>query len=136
MVSSLSLCVCVYLYICMSVLCCSVPFIYVVGHHSWSDVQAKASSLEGCISIGPWGHPEGKPWVYNPEGRIRQITVCNGSVVDSLYFQSESSNGVVWSEKYGGPGGSRSETVSIATFMLKDGSVEITRSSHKFYLFT
>ncbi|KAG5543205.1 hypothetical protein RHGRI_016079 [Rhododendron griersonianum] len=78
-------------------------------------IVAKASSLEGCISIGPWGHPEGKPWVYNPEGRIRQITVCNGSVVDSLYFQSESSNGVVWSEKYGGPGGSRSETVNITS---------------------
>ncbi|XP_058217230.1 agglutinin-like, partial [Rhododendron vialii] len=93
-----------------------VPFIYVVGHHSWSDVQAKASSIEGCISIGPWGHLEGEPWAYNPEGRIRQITVCNGSVVDSLSFQSESSNGEVeWSEKYGGPGGSRCETVNITS---------------------
>lgn len=129
MVSSLSLRVCVYLYICMSVLCCSVAFIYVVGRHSWSDVQAKASSLEGCISIGPWGRLEGERWAYNPEGQIRQITVCSGSVVDSLTFQSESSKGVVvWSERHGGPGGTYCETVSIAMFILKDGSVQITRS--------
>lgn len=139
MVSSLSfsLCMCVLIHMYVYILCCSVPFIYVVGHHSWSDVQAKASSLEGCISIGPWGHLEGEPWAYNPEGRISQITVCNGSVVDSLSFQSESSNGVVvLSEKYGGPGGSRCETVSIAMFMLKDGSVQITQSQVISFIFS
>ncbi|CAL5332264.1 unnamed protein product [Camellia sinensis] len=70
----------------------------------------KISSLEDCISIGPWGGGGGESWAYKPQGRISQIVVQHGLVVDSILFQSRSSDGLVdYSEKFGGPGGGRTE---------------------------
>ncbi|KAG5543198.1 hypothetical protein RHGRI_016072 [Rhododendron griersonianum] len=78
--------------------------------------RGKVSSTEGWISIGPWGGRQGEGWAYKPtEGFIiKQIIVRHGGAVDSLLFQSETSDGSLeYSERFGGPGGTRTDKVCI-----------------------
>ncbi|KAF7141557.1 hypothetical protein RHSIM_Rhsim06G0033000 [Rhododendron simsii] len=79
-------------------------------------MQGKVSSAEGWISIGPWGGRQGERWAYKPtEGFIiKQIIVRHGWAVDSLLFQSERADGSLeYSDKFGGPGGTRTDKVCI-----------------------
>ncbi|KAI8549681.1 hypothetical protein RHMOL_Rhmol06G0043400 [Rhododendron molle] len=65
--------------------------------------------------MGPWGGQQGEAWAYKPDGRITEIIVRHGGVIDSLLFKSESCNGFPLepSQKFGGSGGDRTDKVCI-----------------------
>ncbi|KAH7834204.1 hypothetical protein Vadar_013758 [Vaccinium darrowii] len=88
--------------------------------------QGKISGEKGWISLGPWGGRDREYWAYKVDGPIMQITVRHGTVIDSILFESKSSDGLVIrsSKKIGGPGGPKFETFCI------DSSVEQLSSIH------
>ncbi|KAH7833005.1 hypothetical protein Vadar_002269 [Vaccinium darrowii] len=88
--------------------------------------QGKISGEKGWISLGPWGGRDCEYWAYKVDGPIMQITVRHGTVIDSILFESKSSDGLVIrsSKKIGGPGGPKFETFCI------DSSVEQLSSIH------
>lgn len=49
---------------------------------------------ERCISSEKGGGKKGEYWAYKADGPIMLISVCYGEVIDSITFQSKSSDGV------------------------------------------
>ncbi|KAJ0776776.1 putative jacalin-like lectin domain-containing protein [Helianthus annuus] len=54
--------------------------------------MGSTSDFEGLITHGPWGtFFQGEEWAYKPKGSIEKIIVQHGEAVDSITFQSNSS---------------------------------------------
>ncbi|XAR61761.1 hypothetical protein NMG60_11016270 [Bertholletia excelsa] len=68
------------------------------------------------VSLGPWGGKDGEPWSYIARGSVSQIIVHHGDIIDSIIFQSQTGVGSLeYSDKFGGPGGVRTDKVCIHT---------------------
>ncbi|XAR61764.1 hypothetical protein NMG60_11016275 [Bertholletia excelsa] len=86
----------------------------VVGCFGYSIYPVK--SLGEYVSLGPWGGKDGEPWSYIASGSVSQIIVHHCDVVVSIIFQSETGVGsLAYSDKFGGPGGVRTDKVCIHT---------------------
>ncbi|KAF7123667.1 hypothetical protein RHSIM_Rhsim12G0019400 [Rhododendron simsii] len=80
--------------------------------------QGPASNIgeEGAITLGPWGGSGGGYWAYKLDAApIMQITLGYGLGIDSILITSKSHDGNVigCSDRFGGPGGEYTATVSL-----------------------
>ncbi|CAH9131057.1 unnamed protein product [Cuscuta epithymum] len=83
------------------------------------------------IKVAAWGGPGGKRWNFKFDGTLKQITVANGEVIDSLHFTSLKSDGSLKTLKIGGCGGYRTSQINI------DGTVEkLTQISRTYGFYT
>ncbi|KAL3616911.1 hypothetical protein CASFOL_039305 [Castilleja foliolosa] len=73
--------------------------------------MANELSSEGEIRVGAWGGPYGNPWSFKAKRGIKQIIICSGAVIDSIMFKDDVVDDC--SDRFGGPGGNRTEKVSI-----------------------
>lgn len=69
-----------------------------------------SSSIEACITHGPWGGSNGKEWVYMPESFIKKITIVHAGVIDRIRFQSD---GETQTAIFGGNGGNKTDKICI-----------------------
>ncbi|KAF7123449.1 hypothetical protein RHSIM_Rhsim12G0045300 [Rhododendron simsii] len=85
-----------------------------------SVAKGKIKGEEGWISFGPWGGNDGVDWTYKANGPIMQIRICYGEAINSVLFQSRSSDGFIIgsSEEFGATGSHTTKTFFI------DSSVE------------
>ncbi|KAK9279808.1 hypothetical protein L1049_013490 [Liquidambar formosana] len=66
-------------------------------------------SLEGCISLGPWGGSGGNKWSFSVNAGIKKIVVVSEKAVNSILFQI-TDNGKEYPTKFGGRGGKKTDT--------------------------
>ncbi|KAL4559458.1 hypothetical protein LXL04_031596 [Taraxacum kok-saghyz] len=69
--------------------------------------------LEKCITLGPWGTPEGRAWVYMPEGFIKKIRISYGSFINGIEFHSVCSQGATRKSLFGEKDGNRTDMICI-----------------------
>ncbi|KAI3762854.1 hypothetical protein L1987_53296 [Smallanthus sonchifolius] len=71
--------------------------------------------FEGCKTHGPWGFSEGNRWVYMPPGFIKKIRIIvkYGEAVDTIGFQTKSSEGGVKTSSFGSKCGQKTDTICI-----------------------
>ncbi|KAF5784291.1 putative jacalin-like lectin domain-containing protein [Helianthus annuus] len=68
--------------------------------------KKKKKMADQGVRVGPWGGSGGGPWEFIPDGRISQISIRSGSVVDAIYFVFTDRSGNNYrSLHFGGPGG-------------------------------
>ncbi|KAI3513208.1 hypothetical protein L1887_20535 [Cichorium endivia] len=84
--------------------------IYSSGYRHRETMGGSSSSIEACISHGPWGGSNGKDWVYMPESFIKKITLVHAGVIDRIRFQSD---GETQTAIFGGTGGNKTDTICI-----------------------
>ncbi|CAH9103868.1 unnamed protein product [Cuscuta europaea] len=63
------------------------------------------------VKVAAWGGPGGKQWQFKFDGTMKQITIVNGEVIDSLHFTSLKSDGSFKTLKVGGCGGYKTSKV-------------------------
>lgn len=69
----------------------------------------------GLVKIGPWGGNGGRPYdIMVPPQCVKSMTICSGTVVDSIAFSYNDHNGRHHTAgPWGGHGGSN-QTVSVS----------------------
>ncbi|KAH7841879.1 hypothetical protein Vadar_001918 [Vaccinium darrowii] len=94
--------------------------------------KGKISREEGWKSLGPWGGKDGDYWDFKVDGPMMQITVRYGLVIDSIFFESKSSDGHVIgsSKKIGGPGGHMTKTFCIESSVEQLSSIDLTYGNY------
>lgn len=73
------------------------------------------------IKVAAWGGPGGEKWRFHFDGILKQITVVNGEIIDSLAFTTLQPDGSLTMLKVGGNGGFETHEVKM------DGAVEKLR---------
>ncbi|KAJ9536358.1 hypothetical protein OSB04_un000450 [Centaurea solstitialis] len=63
----------------------------VVGFQGRNDEFGTESNSEGRITLGPWGGPNGKAWIWMPKGMIKKITIIHDGFIEAIKFQSDDS---------------------------------------------
>lgn len=72
----------------------------------------KQSGIEKAISVGPWGGQDGITFDDGVYSTVRQVVITHGAGVDSVQIEYEKQGVSVWSNKHGGHGGLKTDTVS------------------------
>lgn len=66
------------------------------------------------IRIGTWGGSGGGNWAFIPDGRITNISIRSGSIVDAISFTFTDGSGNTYrSVNFGGNGGILHEVIAL-----------------------
>ncbi|KAG6598470.1 Pentatricopeptide repeat-containing protein, partial [Cucurbita argyrosperma subsp. sororia] len=65
------------------------------------------------ISAGPFGGTGGNYWDDGVFSTIRQLVICHGAGIDSIKIQYDVKGSSIWSDKHGGNGGTKTDTVKL-----------------------
>ncbi|KAK8551816.1 hypothetical protein V6N13_120253 [Hibiscus sabdariffa] len=79
------------------------------------------------VAVGPWGGQGGSSWDDGVYSAIRQLVIAYGSGIDSIQIEYDNKGNSLWSKKYGGNGGSKTEKVKL------DFPDEFLTSVHGYY---
>ncbi|CAI9777858.1 unnamed protein product [Fraxinus pennsylvanica] len=71
------------------------------------------NSGKHAISVGPWGGQDGFHWDDGVYSTVRQLEIAHGAGVDSVRIEYDRNGASVWSEKHGGNGGAKIDTVRL-----------------------
>ncbi|CAH9095249.1 unnamed protein product [Cuscuta epithymum] len=83
----------------------------------WPPSSTKEVIPKSIIKVTAWGGPGGTYWDYTFDGcALKQITIVNGEVVDSLSFISLKPDGLVKTLQVGGRGGFKTREVTTSHF--------------------
>ncbi|XP_076897250.1 horcolin-like [Bidens hawaiensis] len=62
-----------------------------------------STSKRKSITVGPWGGKGGGPWTFKPDGRITQLNIRCGYIVDAIYFNYMDGSGETrQTDRFGG----------------------------------
>lgn len=64
------------------------------------------------ILAGPFGGPGGNNWDDGVYSTIRQLVICHGAGIDSIKIQYDVKGSSIWSDRHGGNGGTKTDTVA------------------------
>ncbi|XP_050938316.1 jacalin-related lectin 3 isoform X1 [Cucumis melo] len=62
---------------------------------------------------GPFGGPAGNNWDDGVYSTIRQLVICHGAGIDSIKIQYDVKGSSIWSDRHGGNGGTKTDTVKL-----------------------
>ncbi|XP_057975800.1 jacalin-related lectin 3 [Malania oleifera] len=79
------------------------------------------------VSVGPWGGKEGLHWNDGVHSTIRQLAIAHGAGINSIMIEYDNEGSSEWSEKHGGSGGYKNDTVVL------DYPEEFLTSIHGYY---
>ncbi|XP_031404336.1 jacalin-related lectin 3 isoform X2 [Punica granatum] len=65
------------------------------------------------VSLGPWGGQDGFKWDDGMYSTVRQIVIAHGAGIDYIQIEYDRKGSSVWSEKHGGKGGNKVDTVKL-----------------------
>lgn len=79
------------------------------------------------VSVGPWGGQDGFRWDDGVYSTVRQLVIAHGAGIDSIQIEYDMKGNSIWTEKHGGNGGCKVETVKL------DSPDEFLISVHGYY---
>ncbi|XP_022144242.1 jacalin-related lectin 3-like isoform X2 [Momordica charantia] len=62
---------------------------------------------------GPFGGPGGNNWNDGVFSTVRQLVICHGAGIDSIKIQYDVKGSSIWSDRHGGNGGTKTDTVKL-----------------------
>ncbi|XP_023537333.1 jacalin-related lectin 3-like isoform X5 [Cucurbita pepo subsp. pepo] len=65
------------------------------------------------VSAGPFGGPGGNKWDDGVFSSIRQLVISHGAGIDSIKIQYDVKGTPIWSDRHGGNGGTKTDTVKL-----------------------
>ncbi|XP_004291831.1 PREDICTED: jacalin-related lectin 3 [Fragaria vesca subsp. vesca] len=80
-----------------------------------------------AVAVGPWGSQNGLMWDDGVYSTVRQLVIAHGSGIDSIQVEYDSKGSSFWSDKHGGNGGWKIDTVQL------DYPEEFLTSFHGYY---
>ncbi|KAK3009723.1 hypothetical protein RJ639_013065 [Escallonia herrerae] len=89
---------------------------------SWEDYGKKTT-----IMVGPWGGQDGFQWDDGDYSTVRQLIITHAAGIDSIRIEYDRKGTSVWTEMYGGSGGTKTDQVKL------DYPDEFLTSFHGYY---
>ncbi|KAK7387238.1 hypothetical protein VNO78_27873 [Psophocarpus tetragonolobus] len=68
---------------------------------------------EKPVSVGPWGGSGGYRWDDGVYSTVRQLVIVHGEGIDSIQIEYDKQGTSIWSLKYGGSGGYRTDKIKL-----------------------
>ncbi|KAK3231688.1 hypothetical protein Dsin_003569 [Dipteronia sinensis] len=65
------------------------------------------------MSVGPWGGQSGSRWDDGVYSTVRKVVIAHGSGIDSIEIEYDKKGSSIWSDKHGGKGGNKLDTVVL-----------------------
>ncbi|KAH7567215.1 hypothetical protein JRO89_XS07G0032900 [Xanthoceras sorbifolium] len=65
------------------------------------------------LSVGPWGGQGGSRWDDGVYSTVRKVVIGHGSGIDSIEIEYDKKGSSIWSDKHGGKGGHKLDTVVL-----------------------